>query len=168
MKNIQDLIKLIWGVLSKIKTLLLYIWQLPQNLVGLIYMKILSGEKQILDRKGVSFYIAPTMSGGVSFGKYVFLSKGIGDIEAVYDHEFGHCIQSIILGPLYLLVVGIPSGLHYLLHDESNNYYDFWVEKWANKLGGIDGYSGEYHYHKEGKIRTVYKELVSFLKDFLP
>lgn len=169
MDNVQDPIKLIRGeFLYRLINTFLYLWQLPQNLVGLVYMIILKGEKVILDQRRTCFYIAPTMSGGVSFGRYVFLSKESGSVEAAYDHEFGHCIQSRILGPLYLLIVGIPSGLHCLLHDESKNYYDFWTEKWANKLGGIDGYSGEYHYHKEGKIRTVYKDLVNFLKDFLP
>jgi len=26
-------------------------------------------------------------------------------------HEYGHTIQSIILGPLYLLIIGIPSSI---------------------------------------------------------
>lgn len=160
----KDIIKgvLNWFFTNLVNSLL-YVWQLPQNLVGLIYKIILKGEKKILDQRNSSFYIAPTMNGGVSFGKYIFLSNDSGQIESVYDHEFGHCIQSRILGPLYLLVVGIPSGIHCLLHDGSSNYYDFWTEKWANKLGGIEGYSGEYHYHKEGKIRTVYNDIIDFI-----
>lgn len=147
--------------------ILLYIWQLPQNLAGLIYLIILRGEKKILKQRNSTFYIAPTPSGGVSLGNYVFLSKYSGLEEPVYDHEFGHCIQSRILGPFYLLTVGICSGIHYLLHDSSHNYYDFWTERWANKLGGIEGYSGEYHYHKDGIIATVYKDLKEFYENVM-
>ena len=54
---------------------LLFIWQLPQNLVGLLYMLFLSKEKCIFVQRGVRFYIAPTMTGGVSLGMFVFISK---------------------------------------------------------------------------------------------
>lgn len=140
----------------------LYIWQLPQNLAGLIYKVIFKGEKRILKQRSTAFYVAPTMNGGVSLGNYIFLSEKSGLREPVYDHEFGHCIQSRILGPLYLPIVGLCSGLHCMLHKRTNNYYDFWTEKWANKLGGIEGYAGEYHYHKDGIIRTAYSELKAF------
>lgn len=142
--------------------IILYIWQLPQNLVGLVYMIILRGEKRIIKQRSTAFYVAPTMNGGVSLGNYIFLSKYSGLKEPAYDHEFGHCIQSRILGPLYLPIVGLCSGIHCLFHTRKNNYYEFWTEKWANKLGGIDGYAGEYHYHKDGVIRTVYSKLKDF------
>lgn len=142
--------------------ILLYIWQLPQNLAGLIYRIILKGEKRTLKQRSTAFYVAPTMNGGVSLGNYIFLSKRTGLKEPVYDHEFGHCIQSRILGPLYLPTVGLCSGLHCLFHNSANNYYDFWTEKWANKLGGVKGYAGEFHYHRDGVIRTAYTELKAF------
>lgn len=145
---------------------LLYLWQLPQNLVGLCYKLILRGEKKILSQKGSTFYIAPTMSGGVSFGKYIFLSPGNTLVESVYDHEYGHSIQSRILGPLYLPIIGLSSGIHALLHDKTKNYYHFWTERWANKLGGIEGYKGEYHFHKEGVIHTVFSELKSIYEKY--
>ena len=49
-----------------------------------------------------------------------------------------------------------------MFHNSANNYYDFWTEKWANKLVGVEGYAGESHYHKDGIIRTVYSELKAF------
>lgn len=146
--------------------IILYIWQLPQNLAGLGYKIILKGEKRILKQRGTAFYVAPTMNGGVSLGNYIFLSEKSGLREPVYDHEFGHCIQSRILGPLYLPIVGLCSGLHCILHKRTHNYYDFWTEKWANKLGGIEGYAGEFHYHKDGIIRTAYDELKAFYNKY--
>lgn len=57
-------------------------------------------------------------------------------------HEYGHTIQSLILGPLYLLVIGIPSTLWGFLpslnrkrKNEGLSYFSFFTEKWANYLG---------------------------------
>lgn len=57
-------------------------------------------------------------------------------------HEYGHTIQSLILGPLYLIVMGIPSTLWGFLPSLNNkrknkriSYFSFFTEKWANYLG---------------------------------
>lgn len=47
---------------------------------------------------------------GMSLGMFLFVPEGrYGDGFLV--HEFGHTIQSLILGPLYLPVIGLPSVL---------------------------------------------------------
>ena len=57
-------------------------------------------------------------------------------------HEYGHTIQSLILGPLYLILIGIPSTLWGFLPSlnkkrktERLSYFSFFTEKWANNLG---------------------------------
>jgi len=57
-------------------------------------------------------------------------------------HEYGHTIQSLILGPLYLPVMGIPSTLWGFLpacnakrKKEQISYFRFFTERWANALG---------------------------------
>lgn len=57
-------------------------------------------------------------------------------------HEYGHTIQSLILGPLYLIVMGIPSTLWGFLpscnkkrKNEQISYFSFFTESWANQLG---------------------------------
>ena len=57
-------------------------------------------------------------------------------------HEYGHTIQSMILGPLYLFAMGIPStvwgfvpSLHEKRKKEGLSYFSFFTEKWANALG---------------------------------
>ncbi len=56
-------------------------------------------------------------------------------------HEYGHTIQSLILGPLYLIVMGIPSTLWGFLpccakkRKQGISYFSFFTESWANKLG---------------------------------
>lgn len=57
-------------------------------------------------------------------------------------HEYGHTIQSIILGPLFLPVIGLPSLLWAWLpvfrkyrERWSVSYYSLYTERWANFLG---------------------------------
>ena len=44
------------------------------------------------------------------------------------------------------------------------NYYHFYTERSANRLGGVPDYAGEYHYHVDGLIVTYWDKLVE-LKD---
>lgn len=62
--------------------------------------------------------------------------------ERLLVHEYGHTIQSLILGPLYLIMIGIPSTLWGFLpllankrRKEQISYFSFFTEKWANYLG---------------------------------
>lgn len=55
-----------------------------------------------------------------------------------------------MLGPLYLIIIGIPSiswaGLRRLIPAlKKINYYSLYTESWANKLMGLN---------KEGKLDT--------------
>lgn len=57
-------------------------------------------------------------------------------------HEYGHTIQSLIFGPLYLFAVGIPSIVWSFLpvfakrrEDAGISYFSVYPERWANKLG---------------------------------
>ena len=59
-------------------------------------------------------------------------------------HEFGHSIQNIIFGPLYLFVVGIPSACRYWYDqlekkhkdERKGDWYDsIWFEGTATKWG---------------------------------
>ena len=116
------------------KEVLLYIWQLPQNILGLLFLLIIRGEQKH-KLNGIDFFYSQGFQGGISLGKYIITgSKG----EVHIRHEFGHCIQSKILGWFYLPIVGICSGLHaWLCKCRRHSYYDFWTERWADKLGNI-------------------------------
>lgn len=111
-----------------------YIWCIPQNLLGLLFLLFIRGEERHT-LNGISFYYAKDFRGGISLGRYIIL----GDKrERSVRHEFGHCIQSRMLGPLYLIVVGLPSLIHaWLCKCDDHSYYDYWCERWADKLGGV-------------------------------
>ena len=62
--------------------------------------------------------------------------------KRLFVHEYGHTIQSLLLGPLYLIVIGIPSTLWGFLpyynkkrKDEGLSYFSCFTESWANVLG---------------------------------
>ena len=57
-------------------------------------------------------------------------------------HEYGHTIQSLILGPFYLIIMGIPSTLWGFLpscakkrKEKNISYFSFFTERWSNYLG---------------------------------
>ena len=137
--------------MNKLKSSLLWLWQLPQNLCGIIYRSISKDNRicvvETYDSRsvGAKVYLQKT-NGGISLGKYIFINQDYIDKEIIIKHECGHVKQSKILGPLYLLVIGIPSILHAWLNNYIGccwkngeyNYYHFYTEKWANKLMGIE------------------------------
>lgn len=120
---------------------MLWIWQLPQNLLGLLLMLILQGETK--HRLGsIRFYFLRTFPGGVTLGEYIIVGT---KQDLTVRHEFGHVLQSRYLGPLYLLVIGLPSLLHAWLNGaigccdrHPEGYYHFYTEKWADRLAAIN------------------------------
>lgn len=120
------------------KNIILWTWCLPQTLVGLIVKLIFKGKK--LDE---TYYRFDSKLGSISLGKYILLCEEHVNDERVRKHEYGHQLQSYLLGWLYLPVIALPSLIwagcfnnYRLKHGVS--YYDFYTEKWANKLGGCD------------------------------
>ena len=85
------------------KQLLLWIWCLPQNLVGLIVKNVTKAK-----RKG-NHYEFSIKCGSVSLGEYIFLCPDHRRDIAVLKHENGHRIQSRMLGWLYLPIIALPS-----------------------------------------------------------
>jgi hypothetical protein len=81
--------------------------------------------------------------GSVSLGMFIFLDNDKD--ETLAAHEYGHSIQSLILGPLYLFVIGIPSLCWAAFSDKyrtkhNKTYYEFYTESGANKIAGLDKY----------------------------
>lgn len=116
------------------KKILSYFWQLPQNLLGLLLRVIYKGND--IEYNGVIVRRSVKMRGGISLGKYIVISQW--STTKTVMHEYGHCKQSMYLGWLYLLLVGLPSILHATFCKcKRHSYYDVYPEKWADKLGGV-------------------------------
>ena len=126
--------------MKKFIDILLYIWQLPQNLLGLLLVLILQPE-EAYDMDGCRLYYATRMRGGISLGRYVIVRSWMKDYTGNTErHELGHAKQSRMLGWFYLFVIGIPSLLWAAWWNEGRNksYYAFYTERWADTLGGVN------------------------------
>lgn len=123
--------------------ILLIIWQLPQALVGLCMLPFLGKLRFIRYENYCWIFEGEKMSGGISLGCFIFLSKYNSGRETTIRHELGHVKQSHILGPLYLIVIGLPSILN-AMFGFTQCYYDFYPEKNANDLMGLKVNYGPY------------------------
>ncbi len=139
------------------KSVLYFIWQwswgILQSALGLIVFLFHIHAKHYFYHGAVVTEWKSVSS--VSLGLFVFVTsepfffdqlKNEYSAEELSErplvHEYGHTIQSLILGPLYLIVIGIPSTLWGFLPSLNNkrkteglSYFSFFTEKWANVLG---------------------------------
>lgn len=137
--------------MNTIKEILLYLWQLPQNLVGLLLILIMRPDKKFVLENGNLVCFSKRMRGGISLGKYSIINSRYCDIYPpeillqldVVKHEgIGHGTQSRMLGWFYLLIIGLPSIIWATLYGwiipySKNGYYQFYTESWSDKLAGI-------------------------------
>lgn len=127
-------------------TILRWIWEFPQHFLGFILTKIYNVEYKET-YKGVKVY-AGNFPGGISLGTYILMSDySYKDTQnRTKKHEYGHTRQSLYFGPLYLLLVGIPSiiwaGVIHKFVKKNVSYYSVYPENWADKLGEV---------HRNGK-----------------
>lgn len=118
------------------KLILLWIWCFPQMLLGFLVRYFTEAED-----KGDHYEYA-IRCGSVSLGEYIFLCPTHANDQTALQHEYGHTLQSRRLGWLYLPIIGLPSiiwaGCFQGYRKKHNvSYYDFYPEKWADKLGGV-------------------------------
>lgn len=109
--------------------LLLMLWQLPQVILGFILSR--NAEKKQFN--GFEYY-QWKRSGSISLGPYVIV-----DNPSSVAHERGHSVQSLILGPLYLIIIGLPSLLWCAIYiytgiRKKTSYYCFYTEAWAENI----------------------------------
>ena len=132
--------------MSSFKEILFWIWQFPQNLLGLFMLLLYRHEKEYHRLNGRTFYYTTEMRSGISIGNYIIMNRE--DKEDGMKHEYGHSIDSRRWGPLYLLIIGLPSLLrniydgifhkNWKYSDSSEWYYNQPWEKSADKNGGVD------------------------------
>lgn len=143
-------------------TVLLYIWELPQNLIGLLCLLFIAGETK--HKLGlIRFYYAKSFPGGITLGEYIIVGT---KQELTVKHEFGHVLQSRYLGPLYLFVIGIPSIIHagipnkYCCDKHLEGYYHFYTEKWADKLANVNRTKKRIKFAKQRTLKNFVKLVV--------
>ena len=138
--------------LKIIKSILFYFWQftyaIVQNIIGLIMLAVYKskGAESEWYHNALITYIDKKNFGGVSLGMFIFINKS-REGDKLHDtkiHEYGHTVQSLILGPLWLFVIAIPSviwcNVPYfvkLRREKQIPYTACFVESWASRWGEL-------------------------------
>ena len=121
-----------------------FTWGFIQNFVGFIGF-LIKHKKCAHERFGYSIITyAPGNYGGVSMGIFIFMNPDRPDgwKHDTQIHEYGHTWQSLLLGPLYFLVIGLPSAIwcdfpvfKNYRQEKNVSYYWLYCEGWANLWG---------------------------------
>lgn len=151
--------------MKKILNILFYIWELPQNLLGLLFSYIwkkglnarqIDNIKEIEIKYNVKILVSTYYKhkthkllryiSGVSLGRYICINDT--NLSLTPSHKAGHSVQSRYFGILYLIIIGIFSAIGNNLFDRLFHkkwssieryrwYYNRFPEKWADELSGI-------------------------------
>lgn len=120
-------------------------WGIVQNLFGALLWLILrivspEGGRYRFREAVVTEWKRPYSMG---LGMFIFFGHaGDRSADGILVHEYGHTVQSMLLGPLFLPVIGLPSVLWAFLpcfvrlrKQRHLSYMSAYCEKWANRLG---------------------------------
>jgi hypothetical protein len=139
-------------------------WGGVQTALGLLLFIRFIGHKHEFYHGAILTRPHSGWDGGMSLGPFIFITTKATDrwIKDSEPHELGHTYQSMLLGPLYLLFVGLPSVIwshffkkryqidrfYYKNPDEfraiiakgkknaySDRYEKLYCEQWANVWG---------------------------------
>lgn len=118
--------------------LLQFTWGLSVNLFGLL--AFLCCRKHFRSEPFCNSIVTylPGDRGGLSLGVFIFLSAH--DARRLRTHEYGHTVQCLFLGPLYWIIVMLPSALWYHFFGAYRakrqlSYDAFYCEHWATAWG---------------------------------
>ena len=122
-------------------TVLQCTWGLPQTIAGFVVFLVLAKRRHFIYRGSIASEWGRGQS--LSLGLFIFISdRTDGKLrDELCAHEYGHCIQSLMLGVLYLPVIALPSSV-WCMHPKSAelrrrsgiSYYSFFTERWANRI----------------------------------
>ena len=125
------------------------IWQFQQHIIAYVIMFVNHKSiKLMISKDGIRYYLVDHLFDcGVSLGNYIFLDNDGYYNYITIKHEYGHQKQSLMLGPLYLIIICLPSVIGNIIYRIKykyfKKYYDYdsyykqpW-EAWADRLGGV-------------------------------
>ena len=119
-------------------------WGILQNLGGFLwFLRYLTKPHSLYHGAIVTRVHRRHFRGGWTLGCFIFLTDLPPEAEHdILIHEYGHTIQSLILGPVWSLSIGLPSMLWCnlpvfirLRRKRRIPYSRLYCEGWANRLG---------------------------------
>lgn len=110
---------------------------------------LIKGVKPHIYKGAIYFIVGEDSWGGIDLGPFFFMDKYFFDGNVDYDsigHEWGHSIQNIIFGPLFPLLIGVPSLIRATYrtiviekgikkYSDLPDYDAIWFEGWATAIG---------------------------------
>ena len=135
--------------MKEIINFLRILWELPQCLLGFSLFQFYGVVCQCMEAPygDVRILYTERMRGGISLGRFIILPwkyryNSSSYVRDTISHEYGHTRQSLYLGWLYLIVIGLPSLLWAWAHSTFKrlrevDYYSFYTERWADDIGGV-------------------------------
>lgn len=127
--------------------------------IGCMIVNIFTRNKKVRFYKGAIVTYTGHYWGGVSLGPFLFIyteaEKSWHEHRRMCEHEWGHTIQNIVLGPLNLFLVCIPSFTRYWYREvvvklgrkhysELPPYDSIWFEGQATAIGAKYRMSDDY------------------------
>lgn len=121
-----------------------FTWGLTVNLIGgigFLLLKLAGCQSERFHNAWI-VYIDRKNFGGLSLGLFIFMNGQ--NRQPWHDdtriHEYGHTIQCLLLGPLYWIVIALPSAIwcnFFAGYRKKHNvsYYKLYCESWANTWG---------------------------------
>ena len=127
--------------------LLQFTWGATVNLAGLLVFLCCRKRFRSKAFRNAIVTCLPGNRGGLSLGVFIFLSvRDTREYSRLCAHEYGHTVQCLLLGPLYWVVVAIPSVIWYHFfagyRKKRGIPYDAlfcerWATAWGRKWSGI-------------------------------
>lgn len=120
-------------LLTYIVNFFLLIWMLPQTLTSLIGLAIFrNGEWYYNEDAKILVY---KVNKGHLFGTACFSSGPIIFVtpecsENTIKHETGHSVQSLMFGPLFHIVVSLPSIVRFWIKRLCNKSHEWYLSGW--------------------------------------
>ena len=121
--------------------ILQFTWGSTVNLAGLLLFLCCHNRfRSSMFHNAIVIYL-PGNRGGLSLGIFIFLSTcNTQESSRLCIHEYGHTIQNLLLGPLYWVVIAIPSVIWYHFFADYRKkrgipYDALFCERWATAWG---------------------------------
>ncbi len=152
-----------WELVSR------FTWQAPQTIVGYIAAhgtNLFTHVNWVKYKYGTTVLQVDGDFGGFTLSNYIVGDKNIeaDESNSLFQHEYGHYIQSQVFGPYYLQLVAMPSsmhkkstilrphGLHPIEQDANVRAFMYFSDKtenfnWVDKYG-IQQSKWNFHKHK--------------------
>jgi hypothetical protein len=118
--------------------LLRFTWQLPQTVLGFLIacaVFLAIKKSKLYHVNGASLLITPGSWGGISLAPFILADSSMqpNSQNAFFRHEYGHILQSCAFGPIYLLIIGLPSLISASVKNGRWVHRNFLIEKNADK-----------------------------------